>query len=74
MEARFRAVAQRDYAKSDDVDIDADALVSIVEDPTDTEEPITGAWVAAWVWVTIDELRETESARDALDPPDAEVA
>jgi hypothetical protein len=46
-EARYRTRAKEIYERDGGIEIDADAVVSIGDDP--------GAYVAAWVWVAVKE-------------------
>ncbi len=48
-EEYYRNAALRQFDGDDEVDIDANAIVSI---PSDGEQDYgAGAWVAAWVWI-----------------------
>jgi hypothetical protein len=46
-EARYRTRAKEIYERDGEIEIDADAVVSMGDDP--------GAYVAAWVWVAVKE-------------------
>ena len=57
----FRAEAKQVWESEGEIEIDDNAVVSQDED---SDEPVYGAYVAAWVWVEFDEDDESESDLD----------
>lgn len=50
---QYRMAAKELWHKDGEIEVDADAVVSIAE-----EDPKDGAYVAAWVWVNAEELQQ----------------
>lgn len=50
----YRQAAAATWGATDEVDIDADPVVSISHDPDEDREG--GAWVQAWVYVSRDDM------------------
>lgn len=57
---QFRAEAKQVWASEGEIEIDDNAIVSQDED---SDEPVYGAYVAAWVWVQFE-----EGSDEDLDP------
>ena len=64
----FRAEAKQVWASEGEIEIDDNAVVSQDED---SDEPVYGAYVAAWVWVEFDEDDEVDLDHPDMDEPHA---
>ena len=54
MDERAYVARARELWQDDDIDIDADPVVSVVDDAENGG--VGGAWVAAWVWVADEDV------------------